>query len=157
LGYVYTLDGTFELGGLEQSILMRGNTVIKVKTHLLVGLILELIAFFSSRFKPSRIIGQELSGIIVELDKDIKGFNHSGRVGRFSLAIGCGNCRFCLIGHLNMYDHMQTVGFDFDGAFADYMLIPSLTFKNRNLNKLSETTSNEEAALAELIACCINA
>lgn len=56
-----------------------------------------------------------------------------------------------------MCDQMQTIGFDFDGAFAEYMLIPSLAFENRNLNKLPETISDEEAALAEPIACCINA
>ena len=37
------------------------------------------------------------------------------------------------------------------------MLVPSLAFKNRNVNKLLEMMSNKETALAEPIACCINA
>jgi L-iditol 2-dehydrogenase len=56
-----------------------------------------------------------------------------------------------------MCDHLVTIGFDYDGGFADYMLIPYIAIVNGCVNKLPDSISYEEATLAEPLACCINA
>lgn len=80
LGFVYTFDRTLELKELDQPRLIPNSAVIKVNASSICGTDLRTYRFSSSKIKPPRIIGHELSGIIIELDKDLKEFNRGDRV-----------------------------------------------------------------------------
>jgi L-iditol 2-dehydrogenase len=69
---------------------------------------------------------------------------------------GCGICRWCRAGKTNMCDDLHTVGFDYDGTFADYMQIPAQAFAMGNVLLVGDAVPAEEAVLAEPTACCMN-
>ena len=56
-----------------------------------------------------------------------------------------------------MCDHLYTLGFEHDGSFAEYLEIPARFFEMDNVNHVPAGVRFEDAALAEPIACVINA
>ena len=71
-------------------------------------------------------------------------------------AIGCGSCYPCSRGYTNLCDNLQTIGFQFNGGFAEYMEVPPVAFTSGNVYRTPAGVSDEEAALAEPIACVVN-
>jgi L-iditol 2-dehydrogenase len=71
-------------------------------------------------------------------------------------AIGCGHCANCKKGRTNMCDQLSTIGFEFDGTFADYCAIPRQAFKMKNVIKIDGSIKDVQACVVEPIACAIN-
>lgn len=63
----------------------------------------------------------------------------------------------CRKGYTNMCDNLTTLGFDYDGSFAEYMEIPAPYFERDYVIKVPAGVSPLSAALAEPTACVINA
>lgn len=70
------------------------------------------------------------------------------------VSLGCGDCNYCKKGRYNLCPNRIAVGSykNKDGGFADYLTLPV-----RNLFKISENLSFEEAALIEPTATCVYA
>jgi len=103
-----------------------------------------------------RVLGHEIAGTIVEVGKGVAKFKKGDRV-QIAPGLPCGSCPFCLKGISNMCDNMSIIGFHCDGGFSQYMSIPANGVQNGCINEIPEPLSFEEAALAEPLACCINA
>ena len=71
-------------------------------------------------------------------------------------AIGCGQCPSCRKGYTNLCDNLQTIGFQFDGGFAEYMEVPAVAFQAGHVYGTPEGVPDEVAALAEPVACVVN-
>jgi threonine dehydrogenase-like Zn-dependent dehydrogenase len=102
--------------------------------------------------KPSRkkiIIGHELSGEIVEIGEKVDGFKKGDRVAT-AICIGCGICRYCRRGYFNLCDKLEEIGVTVDGGMAEYASVPA-----RNVHRIPERTSFEEATLADPLSCTI--
>ncbi len=105
--------------------------------------------------KPHRITGQmapitlghELSGVIVALGEDVKGWQVGDRVTA-SGNIYCGTCEMCQSGRVNLCENLAFNGIGRDGAFAEYMVMPAY-----QLYKVPDSVSLEQAVLAEPLAC----
>lgn len=104
--------------------------------------------------KPS-IIGHELSGEVVETGSEIKNIKIGDRLG-IAPVIPCGKCYCCLSGLGNICINRKAIGYEFDGAFAEYIRIPAIAIKSGNVFKLPDSISFLEAALLEPLSCCIN-
>lgn len=102
-----------------------------------------------------RILGHEVVGTIAGLGKDIYQFNLGDRV-QIAPGLPCGCCRYCLTGTHQMCDHIRTIGFHYDGGFAEYVLIPPEGVTHGVLNKIPNDLTFNEATLAEPLACSIN-
>jgi L-iditol 2-dehydrogenase len=63
----------------------------------------------------------------------------------------------CKKGHTNMCDNLRTLGYQFDGSFAEYMEIPADFFARGSVNHVAASVASEQAALAEPVACAVNA
>ena len=77
---------------------------------------------------PPIIMGHESSGVIVELGRNVKGFEKGDRV-TFDSTIYCGKCWFCKRGMVNLCDNRKVIGvscadYRRDGAFAEYVAVP---------------------------------
>ena len=105
---------------------------------------------------PPRITGHELAGEIVEVGKDVTGFEVGQRVA-VAPAVPCGKCRYCRRGIQSMCDDLTAIGYMCDGGFAEFMAVPPLAVANGCVNSVPENVSYEEASLTEPLACCINA
>ena len=156
LAYVYEGEKKLFLREVPDPVPDEDSCVIKVEACSICGTDLRAYLYGSKKIEYPRIIGHEVVGTIIDAGKKIKGFREGDRVA-VAPAIGCGKCHLCINGHPNMCDNLKTIGFQYDGGFAQYMLIPAAALKMNNVNKLSDAIENEEAALAEPIACVINA
>lgn len=156
LAYVYNEERQLKLKEMPLPQVKEDSAIIKVNTCSICGTDFRTYVHGSSKIIPNRIIGHEVVGTITEVGKKVLGFYEGDRVA-VAPAIGCGKCYPCSIGHPNMCDNLQTIGFQYDGGFAEYMEIPAAAFEAGNVNKLSNLIEDEEAALAEPTACVVNA
>ncbi len=154
--FVYQGETSFRLVSdfrLPQA--QRDSAVIRVRACSVCGTDLRTWQKGSARITPPRIVGHELCGEIVEIGEGRKGFQVGQRIS-IAPAIGCGACSSCRRGYTNLCDRLETIGFQYDGGFAEYMEVPAAAFEQGNVYPTPDGVSDEEAALAEPIACVIN-
>lgn len=75
--------------------------------------------------KPPQVIGHEYVGVIAELGKNVKGL-HVGQRVTGEGHIVCWHCRNCRAGNMQWCKDTVGVGVNRDGAFAEYLCIPSV-------------------------------
>src|SRR6201986_4998840 len=68
-------------------------------------------------------IGHEFVGEIVEVGSNVSDF-HAGDLVSGEGHVVCGRCRNCLAGRRHLCAHIQGVGVNRPGAFADYIAMP---------------------------------
>jgi L-iditol 2-dehydrogenase len=156
LAYVYNGEKDLGLKEVPDPQTKRDSAVIKVNATSICGTDLRTFRFGSGKIKAPRIIGHEVIGTIIGVGKEIRGFAVGDRV-QIAPAIGCGKCSSCLSGHSNLCDDLKTIGFDYDGTFAEYMEIPAEAFLRDYVTKVPASIPSEEAVLSEPIACIMNA
>ena len=132
-----------------------GGILVSVKACAICGSDVRTIEHGSSSVKPPRILGHEVAGVIMEVGEGVANFRVGDPVAIVP-AIGCGECDYCHSGHTNMCPDLETIGFEFDGGFAEVMAVPAKAVKQGHVNKIPEGLSFENATLAEPLACCIN-
>lgn len=97
------------------------------------------------------IPGHEFSGEVVKLDGQIKPSWLHRRVGVFPL-MPCGKCEPCRKRQYEMCRSYNYLGSRSNGGFAEYVSVPA-----RNLMKLPDSVSYEEAAMLEPMAVAVHA
>ncbi len=100
------------------------------------------------------VIGHEFSGEIVASGGAV-GLAEGMRVG-VCPAIPCGHCTQCLRGRENLCPDLQAIGYEIDGAFAEFIRIPARAVELGNVHVLPDHVTDEEAALVEPLACVLN-
>jgi len=96
------------------------------------------------------ILGHEFSGMIANSGHNVKGLKAGDHVVA-EPNIVCGTCNFCRMSERNYFcENLVATGITVNGAFAEYVKI-----EGRNVYKISEALSFEEAALMEPLACCV--
>ena len=132
-----------------------GSLLIRVRACAICGSDLRILHSGNPRITAPRILGHEASGEVVAIGDGVSGYSLGDRVTT-GADVPCGECDHCLSGRANCCDINYAVGYQFDGAFAEYMLVSPLIVKNGPIQKLSQQIPWEVAALAEPLACCIN-
>ena len=72
-----------------------------------------------------------MCGIISEIGKNVSGFQAGDKVA-IANVIPCGSCPACLAGRENACMNRKAVGYEFDGGFEEYVLIPEIAIKSGN-------------------------
>jgi len=156
LAYVFEGDKKFTLKEMPRPIAKKDTFVIKVKACSICGTDFRAFIHGSTKIEHGLIVGHEACGEVVEKGELVNEVEIGDRV-TVAPAIGCGTCYSCIQGHPNMCDNLKSIGFQYDGGFAEYMEVPSQAIFMKNVNHVSDNISDEEAALAEPIACVVNA
>lgn len=140
---------------VEQPRCGDGQVLLKVKSCGICRTDLKCYQKGQYDLKLPRVLGHEITGIIEEVGAGVKLYKKGDRV-QLSPGITCGECEFCKKGNDNLCNHIEIVGFNYDGGFAEYVLVPARGVKNGIINLIPETTSFEEASMAEPLGCSIN-
>ena len=74
--------------------------------------------------RPGTIPGHEIVGLIDALGPDVTRFAEGDRIGVAWLRGTCGRCRFCRSGRENLCPYAQFTGWDADGGYAEYAVVP---------------------------------
>jgi len=100
---------------------------------------------------PPVTIGHELSGEIVELERNVSGWSLGDPVTTETYFYTCGNCSHCRCGRRNLCVKRRSIGSKQDGAFAPYLVTPA-----SNLHRIPDELDLESAALTEPLACTVH-
>lgn len=95
--------------------------------------------------------GHELAGTIAALGPGVTNWREGDRVA-VDPNIFCGDCYFCKSNRANHCQRFSAVGVTRDGGFAEYVAAPA-----RNLYRVPDGLSLEEAALVEPVSCVVYA
>lgn len=106
---------------------------------------------------PPRILGHEIAGEIVEIGADVAGGWRVGDRVQVIAAVPCGECHECRKGWMAVCQNQTSVGYQYEGGFAEYMIVPREVLRVDGLNRIPEGVSFAEASAAEPFACAINA
>lgn len=133
-----------------------GELVVRVRAAAICGT--DMRIFRGRKTKGVRypsVIGHEFAGEIVEVGAGVTGFKPGDAVG-VDPVFPCGRCAYCLSGRENVCANRQALGYEFDGAFAEYIRIPKIGLDRGNVFALPPGTDFGRAALAEPTACVMN-
>src|SRR5262249_47311639 len=72
---------------------------------------------------PGVIPGHEIAGIVDQVGEGVKDLKEGQRV-MVNPIVACNRCLFCLTGRRNRCAERVTLGYDLDGGFAEYLLVP---------------------------------
>lgn len=124
--------------------------LIKIKAAGVCGTDLH-IYHDSFRYWPPVVMGHEFSGEIVEVGKSVTRFRVGDRVVAEPQTEVCGYCDVCRQGKIQLCEHKRSPGWGINGAFTDFIVMPSVL-----VHKMPERLSYELAALAEPMAIVIH-
>lgn len=148
--------GVMKVKDIPQPKCGEDEVVIKVAACAVCGTDVKVYHHGHKHIRPPRVTGHEISGTVVEVGKNVSGLKSGDRVA-VAPAVPCGECRYCRRGAQGMCDNLLAIGYQWDGGFAEYMAVPARAVRTGCVNKVPDNMSLEEAAIAEPLACCINA
>lgn len=102
-------------------------------------------------------MGHEIAGEVVEVGADAQGGFVVGDRVQCIAAVPCGECHECRKGWMEVCQNQTSVGYQYDGGFAEYMIVPEQVLKVDGLNRIPDNVGFDEASAAEPFACAINA
>jgi L-iditol 2-dehydrogenase len=133
-----------------------GEVKIRVRNCSTCGTDVKISKFGHHHIHPPRVMGHEIAGEIVEVGDGADGWSTGDRV-QVIAAIPCGECAECERGRMTICPNQVSMGYHFEGGFAQYMVVPREVLKVDGLNRIPDGVSFAEASVAEPLACALNA
>ena len=130
------------------------EVLIKVKTTAICGTDLHIWNWdnwASKTIKPPMTVGHEFMGEIIEIGSAVEGLTLGDRVSAESHMVGQAS-RNARAGKLHLDPDTVNLGVDRDGAFAEFVSIPS-----RNVVQLPDSVDNEMGAILDPFGNAIHA
>ena len=103
---------------------------------------------------PGVIPGHEISGVVDQLGDGVTGYAEGDRVILCPI-VACNACRYCLLGRRNRCVKRETLGYDLDGGFADYLRVPASLVATGHVIKIPDALPLDLAAITEPSACTL--
>ncbi|MCC8167245.1 MAG: zinc-dependent dehydrogenase [Planctomycetes bacterium] len=133
-----------------------GEMVIRVKAAALCGTDIRIMNGKKKKgVRFPSVIGHEFAGEVVEVGNGLEGYAVGDRIAADPV-VPCRGCAYCRTGMENVCLNRKAIGYEFDGAFEEYMRIPAIAIEAGNVMKLPESMSYAAGALAEPLACVLN-
>lgn len=143
------LKGTRNLAvaSMPNPSLDSNDVLIRVKAASICG---SDVHMFKEGTEKEVVLGHDFSGVVEEVGGNVTEFKKGEKVTS-EIVRYCGKCNYCYIGRYNLCTNAQYLGFEINGAFAEYVAAPA-----KNVVKIPETVSFEEAAILEPIALALH-
>jgi L-iditol 2-dehydrogenase len=132
-----------------------GEMLIKVKAATICGTDIRILrGKKTAGIRTPSILGHEFAGEVAHTG----GHQHFniGQAVTVCPAFACGTCLPCTTGAENLCSNLMAMGYEIDGAFAEFVRIPARGVLAGNVFAMPQGLSFEKAALAEPLACVIN-
>ncbi len=132
-----------------------GDLLLKVQAATICGTDIRILrGKKTSGIRYPSVLGHEFAGVIV--DNGGHGQFQPGQAVCVCPQFACGHCEYCIRGAENLCRGLTAMGYEIDGAFAEFVRIPASGVRSGNVFPMPEGLSFEEAALAEPLACVMN-
>jgi L-iditol 2-dehydrogenase len=132
-----------------------GELLMRVRACGTCGTDVKIMSYGHHHIVPPRVLGHEVTGEVEELGAGTEGFSIGDRV-QLIAAIPDGDCFECRHRSMSICANQESIGYHYDGGFAEWLVVPAKVLKVKGLNIIPETTSFEEAAVTEPLACVLN-
>ena len=134
-----------------------GSDEVKIRVHncSTCGTDVKIFNHGHHHLVPPRVIGHEIAGEVVETGADVEGWSPGDRV-QVIAAVPCGTCPDCLRGRMPVCPNQTSVGYHYDGGFAEYLIVPRAVLAVDGLNRIPDGVGYAEASVAEPLACVLN-
>ena len=129
-----------------------GEVLIKVKACGICGTDVHIFKGDKGCFPTpaGTVLGHEFSGIVEEVGAGVKDIKAGDRVCVDPNKL-CNECYYCKSGVGHFCENMIGIGTSVNGGFAEYCAVPE-----SQVYKIADTTTYEEAAMTEPVACCVH-
>ena len=145
----------FAPGELEKPAIGDNDILLEMKKAAICGTDIRILEGTKRKgVRYPSVIGHEMCGIICEVGQNVKGYKVGEKVA-IANVIPCHSCHSCLTGRENACMNRKAIGYEFNGGFEEYVLIPEICIESGNVIKLPEQVSFAEGALIEPLSCCI--
>jgi L-iditol 2-dehydrogenase len=136
-------------------VLAKGDLMLKVKAATVCGTDIRILrGRKTAGIRYPSVLGHEFAGTVVD-DGGHARFK-KGEAVCVCPQFSCGHCEYCIRGAENLCRNMTAMGYEIDGAFAEYVRIPATGVESGNVFPVPEGVSFEKAALAEPLSCVMN-
>ncbi|HEY0452492.1 zinc-dependent dehydrogenase [Actinophytocola sp.] len=132
-----------------------GEVKIQVRNCSTCGTDVKIFNHGHHHLVPPRVIGHEIAGEIVEVGANVAGWAVGDRV-QVIAAVPCGTCADCVRGRMTVCPNQTSVGYHYDGGFAEFLVVPKAVLAVDGLNRIPDGVSFAEASVAEPLACVVN-
>lgn len=129
-----------------------GEALLKVDTCTVCGSDLKIFHYGNKRIQYPRIVGHEVAGEVVEVGAGVEAVTQGDRVAVGADIPGVWNTN--VRNKTSFIDY--ATGHEFDGGFAEYMLLNSDMLRFGPVTQIPDGLSFEAAALAEPLACALH-
>ena len=135
-----------------------GGVMLKVNACAVCGYDVRVFRNGHSKVTPPIILGHELCGELLETitTTTSTGIIKEGSRVAVCPVIPCLKCIYCYNKQYNLCINLKEIGSTVDGGFAEYVKIPKNVIQIGGLVPVPDNLSDEEAALLEPLACCLN-
>jgi L-iditol 2-dehydrogenase len=132
-----------------------GDVKIRVRNCSTCGTDVKIFKFGHHHIVPPRVMGHEIAGEVVATGDGVAGWAPGDRV-QVIAAIPCGRCYECVRGRMTVCPNQESMGYHYDGGFAEYMVVPAKVLAVEGLNRIPDGVGFAEASVAEPLACVLN-
>ena len=132
------------------------EVLIRVRNCSTCGTDVKIFHNGHQNITPPRVMGHEVAGEVSEVGANVSGWAVGDRV-QVIAAVPCGECYECRKGWMAVCENQTSIGYQYDGGFAEYMVVPHAVLKVDGLNRIPDGVGFDEASAAEPFACAINA
>jgi L-iditol 2-dehydrogenase len=129
--------------------------VIRVRACSTCGTDAKIFRHGHHHISLPRVLGHEIAGEVAEVGRGVESWAPGDRV-QVIAAIPCGACHFCRRGQETVCENLESMGYQYDGAFAEFMRIPRRVLERDGVNRVPDVVPLEAASLAEPLACVLN-
>ena len=147
--------GDLRLEHIDEPEAGPGEVKIRVRACSMCGTDVKISRSGHPNMSPPQVMGHEIAGEIVDVGAGVEGWAPGERV-QVIAAIPDGTCAECLAGHQAICPHQLSMGYQFPGGFAEYLIVPREVLAVDGLNRIPDALSFAEASVAEPLACVLN-
>lgn len=131
-----------------------GEVLLKVEACALCGTDQRVLK--GEKHVDVAIVGHEVTGTVASIGNGVEGVKEGERY-IVQTVLGCGECPMCKKHRENLCEKGFTaMGYQYDGGFAEYMIMPKVAVDQGCLIPIPADMSAETGTLIEPLSCCVN-
>ncbi|PJJ72242.1 L-iditol 2-dehydrogenase [Diaminobutyricimonas aerilata] len=132
-----------------------GELKLRVRNCSTCGTDVKISRSGHPNMSPPQVMGHEIAGEVVEVGAGVDGWAPGDRV-QVIAAIPDGTCPDCRAGRPTVCPNQLSMGYQFPGGFAEYLIVPREVLRVDGVTRIPEHVSFAEASVTEPLACVLN-
>jgi L-iditol 2-dehydrogenase len=148
--------GDVRIEDADEPVAGPGELKLRIRACSTCGTDVKIFRFGHHHIVPPRVIGHEIGGEVVQVGDGATGGWRVGDRVQVIAAIPCGRCGDCRRGWQTICPNQESMGYHYDGGFAEYMVVPAKVLAVDGVHRIPDDLDYVSASIAEPLACVLN-